>query len=345
MKIGALIGCGFFAQNHIQAWNDISGVRIDAVCDLDKSKAEAFSKQFGGAQVFSSIDQMLNAHDLDFIDIATVAASHRTIVEQVCGHADLIICQKPFAENLADAQTMVSAVQATGAQLLIHENFRWQKAFVTMKALLDKGRIGAPHFARFSFRHGYDNYANQPYLAEIKRFTIMDVGLHLFDLARHFMGDVTRQSCTTQRVNPIVKGEDVFTALLAHDSGATSTIDCSFYSKIDPEPFPQTAAWVEGNLGTLELRTNFELVVHGAGTHEILNVEPPVPHWGERPWHNVQDSVIRLQTHATEIMAGKTGPQPSGRDNLKTMALALAAYDSAETGQTIDMTRWKAGAK
>ena len=120
-------------------------------------------------------------------------------------------------------------------------------------------------------------------------------------------------------------------------------VDCSFYSKINPEPFPQTAAWIEGNAGTLELRTNFELVVHGPGKQEVLDMEPSVPDWGERPWHNVQDSVIRLQTHAAEVMSGKASPHPSGRDNLKTLALALASYDSAQTGQTIDMTRWKEG--
>lgn len=345
MKRGALIGCGFFAQNHMNAWRAIEGVEIIAVCDLDPTKAQAMARQFGIDRFCTNVSELFQGDQLDFVDVATTAPSHRVIVEQLCGNVDLIICQKPFAENMADARAMVGASEASSTTLIIHENFRWQKAFTTMRHLIAEGRIGQPHFARFSFRHGFDNYKNQPYLAEIERFTIMDVGLHLFDLARRFMGEVTRLGCNAQRVNPIVKGEDVFTALLAHENGATSVVDCSFFAKIDPEPFPQTAAWIEGDLGTLELSTDFKLKLHITGAHEVLDVEPTVPEWGERPWHNVQDSVQQFQTHVLQVLEGQAKPQPSGRDNLKTLALALAAYDAAETGQTITLKQWEAYAK
>jgi len=339
-KRGALVGCGFFAENHMHAWADIECVEIVALCDLDLGKAKEMAAKFNVAGVYKDVARMLTELDLDFVDVATTASSHRPIVELACQHADLVVCQKPFAETLKDAKAMVTAAQQAGAQLVIHENFRWQKAFMVMKALIGENRIGTPHFAQFSFRHGYDNYKNQPYLAEIERFTLMDVGLHLFDLACHFMGDVARLSCTTQSVNPIVRGEDVFTALLAHESGATSVCDCSFFAKLDPEPFPQTAAWIEGSAGTLELGTDFRLKLHRDCSHEVIDIEPDVPVWGARPWHNVQDSVINFQTHVAGILAGRSAPQPSGADNLKTLALTLAAYDSAATGQTVDISEW-----
>jgi len=133
----------------------------------------------------------------------------------------------------------------------------------------------------------------------------------------------------------------MFTALLSHKSGATSICDASFFSKIDPEPFPQTVAWVEGNKGTLELGADLRLTVHSAGERKILDVDPPVPQWSERPWHNVQDSVFNFQSHAMDILSGKAIPQPSGSYNLKTLAVALAAYEAAETGSTIDMSQYK----
>ncbi len=341
---GALIGCGYFANNHMHAWTHIEGVEITALCDLEHEKAQAMADDFNVQNVHSDFGAMLKQGSFDFVDVVTTAQSHRAIVELACEHVRLVICQKPFAERMDDALAMVAAANKANTLLIIHENFRWQKAFITMKRLINQGRIGDPHFARFSFRHGYDNYKNQPYLADIERFAIMDVGLHLFDLARHFMGEVARVSCTTQRINPIVRGEDMFTALLAHQSGTTSICECSFFARIEPEPFPQTLAWIEGDKGTLELGADYQLKIHGVSGYEVVNTEPPVPEWGEQPWHNVQDSVLNFQRHAMEVYSGKVAPQPSGSDNLKTLALALAAYEAADTGTTIDMKQWKPAA-
>lgn len=337
---GALIGCGFFSHNHMNGWRDLPGADIVAVCDRDEARARAMAEKFGIAKAYADAAQMLAAESVDFVDIATTAASHRPLVDLAVRYAKTVICQKPFAENMADAQAMVAAAEAAGASLIVHENFRWQKPFVDLKAMIEKGRIGTPHFARFSFRHGYDNYVNQPYLAEIERFTIMDVGLHLFDLARHFMGEAKRLSCTTQRLNPKVKGEDAFTALIAHQTGATSVCDCSFQSVVEPDPFPRTVAWIEGPGGSLSLDAEGIIQLHRPGHVERIDAVPDIPDWGEAPWHFVQDSVVRFQNHAIEVMAGRAKGQPWGTDNLRTLALALAAYEAAEKGTTVDMTTW-----
>jgi predicted dehydrogenase len=338
VKRGVMVGCGFFAQNQMHGWAGMDGVEIVAVCDLDEEKARKTAAAFGVARSFTDVGEMLETGSFDFVDIATTGDSHREIVELACDRAGLVICQKPIAETMDDARALVTACETANTPLVIHENFRWQRPFLMMKKMVDEGRIGTPHFSRFSFRHGYDNYVNQPYLATIERFTTIDLGLHLFDLARHFLGEVARISCTNQRINPIVRGEDVFTALLAHEGGATSICDCSFFTRLDPEPFPHTAAWIEGDKGTLELKTDFSLTVHWQGGHELVQTEPSVPAWGERPWHNVQDSVINFQTHARAIMDGQADPQPSGADNLKTLELVMAAYDSAKSGQTIGLS-------
>ena len=341
VKRGALIGCGFFAENHLHAWQQIDGADIVALCDVDRQKAQAMAKRFGIDAVFDDARSMLDAVKLDYIDIVTTADSHRELVELGCAAALTVLCQKPFAENQMDAEAMVATAHKAGVALLVHENFRWQRGFIEMKRLATEGCIGQPHFGRFSFRHAYDNYRNQPYLAEIERLSIMDVGLHLFDLARHFMGDVTQLSCHSQRLNPIVCGEDAFTAMLVHSSAAASVIECSFFSTLQPEPFPQTLASIEGPIGTLELRADYNLLVHDRDGQRTIDVDPPVPVWGGRPWHNVQDSVSNFQLHALDVMNGLASPQPSGEHNLATLKLALAAYESARHNTTIAMANWQ----
>lgn len=331
---GVLVGCGFFARNHMHGWADAAGAEIVAVCDLDPAKAEDFARTFG-ARPYTDAAAMLAAERPDFVDVATTVTSHRALVTLAARHARLVICQKPFAETLEDARAMVSACEEAGALLLVHENFRWQAPFRALRAALP--HIGTPHFLRLSFRHRWDVYANQPYLAEIADLALTDVGLHLFDLARFLLGDVASVHCRAQRLNPRVKGEDAFLASLLHVSGAVSSVECSFYSRRHPEPFPETLAVVEGETGTLELDRGYRLTLQTAAGIEEIDAEPPLPAWGERPWHAVQDSVRALEAHAVEILAGRADPQPSGAHNLDTLAVTLAAIRSARTGHSVDV--------
>jgi D-apiose dehydrogenase len=68
--------------------------------------------------------------------------------------------------------------------------------------VLESGEIGDATYARIQFRHGYDIYENQPYLKTEQRLAIMDLGIHVLDLARYYLGEATRLHCRTQRVNP-----------------------------------------------------------------------------------------------------------------------------------------------
>jgi predicted dehydrogenase len=337
---GVLIGCGFFARNHMHGWAQAPDARIVAVCDLDRGKAEAFAREFGVPAVHTDAAAMLAAEAPDFVDVATTVASHRPLVTLAAGHARLVICQKPFAETLADARAMVSRCEEAGTALLVHENFRWQRPFRALKEALPA--IGRPHFLRLSFRHGFDVYANQPYLAEIADLALTDVGLHLFDLARFLIGDVASVHCRAQRLNPRVTGEDAFLASLEHVCGAVSSVECSFFTTRSPEPFPETLALVEGDAGTLELVQGYRLRLHTrAGVEERhvgeRDVEPPTPRWGEKPWHAVQDSVAALEAHAIDVLEGRAAPQPSGAHNLETLAVTFAAIRSARTGRAIDV--------
>ena len=238
---------------------------------------------------------------------------------------------------------MVEAAERAGRPLIVHENFRWQRPFRLLRAEIDAGAIGAPFFARISFRHAYDIYANQPYLAEAEDFGLMDMGLHLFDVARFLMGDVAKLACMTQRLNPIVRGEDAFTALLRHRSGAVTSVECSFYSRTEPDPFPETFVRVEGPEGTIELTHGGRLRIHRAGTVREIDGDPPVPAWGARPWHLVQDSVAAFEAHVVDVLRGAAEPQPSGRHNLDTLAMTLAAYRSAARDEIVDLDRFVAG--
>src|SRR4051812_34763934 len=151
---GALIGCGFFAVNQMHGWRDSEGAEIVALCDRDPLRLRIVGEQFGVARRYRDAGELLAAEELDFVDIATTAPSHRVLVEMAAAHKVPAICQKPFATTLADAKAMVAACRRAGIALMVHENFRWQSPIQAVKAVLDSGKIGKPFFGRISFRSG-----------------------------------------------------------------------------------------------------------------------------------------------------------------------------------------------
>lgn len=336
---GTLVGCGFFAANHLNAWNDIAGVEIVAICDLDSAKAEKYAQMFRIPRHYADAEDMLRSEKPDFVDIVTTVESHRSLVELAAGQHVPAICQKPFATNLKDASAMVEACARANVALMVHENFRWQRPLMEVARVISGGRIGKPFFGRISFRHDHNVYRNQPYLAMIDRFAILDVGIHILDVARFYFGEARRLTCSIQRANPDIRGEDVATLMLEHESGVTSIVDCSFFSHVVPNPFPQTFVDVDGSNGSIRLGHDYRMDVTSDGGSETVNVDSALRPWMEKPWHVVQDSVFSIQKHWVDCLTKGVQPATSGTDNLRTLRLGLAGYESAETGKCIHFAK------
>jgi D-apiose dehydrogenase len=323
---GGLIGCGFFAVNHMHGWRDVTGADIVAIGD-----------QFGIAKRYAHASEMMAAEKLDFVDIATTAPTHRPLVEMAASHGLHVICQKPFAQNLEDAKAMLSACAAANVKLMVHENFRFQSAIQTVKKIAMSGDIGSVFWGRVSFRSAYDVFSGQPYLAEGERFIVEDLGIHALDVARYLFGDVRNVSARIKNVNPKIKGEDVATILLDHGSNIASVVDCSYASVLETELFPQTLIEIDGTSGSLRLQAGYNLKITTAEGTRNIDVSPPLLPWATKPWHNIQESVVLIQQHWVQALSGNLEPLTSGRDNLQTLGLVEAVYQSAASGQTIDV--------
>ncbi len=335
-----LIGCGFFAVNHLHAWRDIAGVEVAAICDRDPARLAAVGDRFGIARRYGDAAAMLAAEPLSFADIVTTVPSHRNLVELAARHRLPVICQKPFAATMADARAMVDACSTAGVPLMVHENSRWQSPMRQVRAVLDRGEIGTPFWARVSFRTGYDIFSGQPYLAEGERFILEDLGIHALDVARFLLGEVTSLAARTNRVNPGIKGEDAAAVLLGHANGATSVVDVSYATKREPDPFPEMLAEVDGSQGSVRLSQGYRLAVTSAAGTREADASPPVLPWASKPWHGVQDSVRAIQQHWVDCLRDGREPDTSGRDNLRSTALVEAAYASAAGAGTVDPSRF-----
>lgn len=322
-----LIGCGFFAQNHLYAWTDLQpeGADLVAVCDIDPQKARAAGEKFG-ARWYTDAAEMLEKENLGLVDIATQVDTHLTLAEMTLKRRIPTIVQKPFGRNIAEIRRMVELGRETGTFLAVHENFRFQRPLMTVADIVASGRIGTPDWGRISFRTNYDIYAGQPYLAKEKRFVLTDLGVHVLDVARVLLGEVEHLSAELQKRNPMVAGEDTATMLLRHKGGAVSVVECTYQAKRLPDPFPETLIEIEGETGAVVTRIGSRIEVSENGKVTAIDADPPVLPWAERPWRVAQESVLTTNRHMLQAVQAGRPADTSAEDNLRTYALVEAAY-------------------
>ncbi len=332
----AVIGCGFYAQNHLNAWRDLAaeGAVLAAVCDVDPAKAEAAGRAFG-VPAYTDAATMLDAERPDLVDIVTRQDTHRPLAALTVARGIATIVQKPFAPSWEDCVAIVEAAEAAGVWLAVHENFRYQAPIRAVRGVIDSGAIGAPSWARIAFRTGYDVFRTQPYFYDEPRFAIADVGVHVLDLARFFLGEVERISCETQRRKERVRAEDTATMMLRHESGAVSIVECSYTARRIPDPFPETILEIEGDKGSIVLTPRGKMVVTAENLFWEEAVNAPLKPWTSQPWHVSQEGAYGACRHFLDCIRRGVPAETKGADNLRTFALVDAAYRAAEEGRAV----------
>ncbi len=332
-----VIGCGFFSRNHLNSWKDLNeqGADLVAVCDVDPAKAKSTADAFGVPRWYSEAETMFQTEKLGLVDIVTRMDTHRALAELAFSHGVPAIVQKPFAPNWADCVAIVEAAKKADLFLAVHENFRFQTPLQKVKEVLDSGVIGDPSWARISFRTGYDIYKGQPYFYDEERFVILDLGIHVVDVARYLLGEAERVSCETQRRNPKVKAEDTATIMLRHISGAVSIVESTYETKKLPDPFPETLIEIEGPRGAIVTKPGYRMAVTSDGKLMEQEIAIPLLHWATPPWHMIEESVYKTCAHLLKSLKAGREAATSGRDNLKTYAICEAAYESNATGRAV----------
>jgi predicted dehydrogenase len=150
----------------------------------------------------------------------------------------------------------------------------------------------------------------------------------VLDVARFLLGEVDHLSAELQRRNPMVTGEDTATMLCRHQSGAVSVVECTYSAYRVPDPFPEVLVEVEGSGGAIVLKPNFVIELSSNGQRTLIDAEPELLPWAERPWHVVQDSVLNTCRHMAEALRAGRPAATSADDNVKTFTLVEAAYEA-----------------
>jgi predicted dehydrogenase len=331
----ALIGAGHISAQHAPAWVASPDATLVAVCDVDRARAENRRAQLASlghtdVAIFADAETMLAEMRIDCVDIATRPETHRVLVERSVSTGLHVLCQKPLATSLPEAQGMVDFCRRAGVRFMVTEMWRFLPWFRDLRRLLDAGTIGRPHYLRIvgprrPLRRAHPVHDSQPYFADMPRLIVYEMYIHWIDCARFLLGEIASVYARAGRVNPAILGEDWAVLVLGHVGGGTSTIDASWATPSDaPEPRREGDILVEGDNGALHF---------DPGALELRHARPGgvevVQRYGtlDRAFQSAFDGCIG---HFAACVRSGQPFESSAEDNLRTLAATFAAYESLE---------------
>jgi predicted dehydrogenase len=287
-------------------------------------------------KVYDNPEELFKKEKLDFVDIITDVDTHASFVEIALRHGiKKIICQKPMAPDYTTAKKMVKMCSEAGARLYIHENYRWQAPVRRFKQIVDSGIIGKPFKARVSFLSGFPVFDNQPFLRELNHFILTDMGSHVLDVVRFLFGECEELWCQTRAINKGIKGEDLAIVMMKMKNGMPVYSELSYASVVQYDSFSTLHILVEGENGSVYLGPAFEIrTTTRQGTKSEVVKFPSYP-WADPDYIVNHESGIHINRNILDDMKGKGIAENTGADNLETVRLIWACYESASTGKTI----------
>jgi D-apiose dehydrogenase len=332
----AVLGCGFWSKFQIGAWSELDGAELVAVYNRTLTKAKKIADDFNVPHVYDNPEDLFVQEKLDFVDIITDVDTHAIFVEMAVNHGlKHIICQKPMAPDFETARKMVDLCGKSGAKLYIHENYRWQAPVRRFRQIMDSGIIGKPFKARVSFLSGYPVFDNQPFLMELDHFILTDMGSHVLDVVRYLFGECESLWCQTRAVNPKIKGEDLAVILMEMQNRMPVYTEMSYASIVEHDTFSTLSILVEGDKGSVLLGPKFEIrtTTHQGTTSETVTI--PSYSWADPDYIVNHESGIHVNRNILEDILGIGKAENTGYDNLETVRLIWASYESSKTGKKI----------
>jgi predicted dehydrogenase len=341
----AVIGCGFQGRVHLESFRDLVDVGVVAVCDVDGERCERLADEFGVLGRYADHRELLAAHAPDLVTVCTMPATHRDLTLAAFAAGAHVLCEKPFALSLQEAQEMVEAARAAERQLTVGFNMRFTANARALHDLVAEGQAGAPLYARAWGRAGEPPWWGRHYERAVSGGgALAATAVHLVDLALWTSGfpRPLSASASARTVFPRKRGrtapnpaaaaaydvEDLISAHVRFDGGFWLTVEGAW---IWDRPGWDYSFELQAEDGLLEfdpLRVTLE--TDGG----LVDATPPV----ERPIDWALDFPLSVAAEIGDFVeAIREGRPPLVRpeEALITQSITDAIYRSAELGAEV----------
>jgi predicted dehydrogenase len=338
IKIG-IIGAGAIARHrHLPETRDNPFAEVGAVCDVVRERAEEMTVKYGG-KAYTDYQEMLADEDIDAVIVAATNTTHAKMTIAALEAGKHVLCEKPMATTLEDAQAMMDAAERAGMKLMIAQNQRLEDANKKAKEILQSGKLGKVYTFRAIFGHpGCEDWAIDGedtwfFRREITGLgTLGDLAVHKLDLIRWLLDDEYTEASAfvdimekTYPDGEPINVEDNAICLLRTQKGAIGTMVTSWtYRKEDNT----TYIYCENGVLSLYAHPDYPVVVdydhERAEYHKV----------GKKPT-NVEQVKSGIIDAFVDCIVNDTEPLIPGIEGYKALEVVLACQESAETGQIV----------
>ncbi len=331
-----IVGCGRMAGLHAEAYTIVPDTQPVAAADIDPDKLDLFCEQWSIPQRYGSYEEMLAQADLDIVSVVTLDSLHgpATIAAAEAG-ARGILCEKPMAFDLEEADRMIAACDRAGAKLVIDHSMRFEKNFIEVKTMIERGDIGHLRTIRGNLlsTDQRDPSSWHSQFATAGGGELMHNGTHLFDLIRFYAGDPEWVFATVERGNKAITIEDLSAGLFRMDSGSLF-----FFESGGRRRYGCFEILIDGDEGRLVIQHGARNSLEQQGRLGLGALPAPLARARTEPveWEPVatqrDNAVINVVADLVDCIENDRESISSGRQGRAALEMIMAVYESQRRG-------------
>ena len=328
-RIG-ILGCGGIANAHATNLSKHPRAELVAFCDVDGKRTAQFNKDYAGGKAaeFSDHLQMFDKAKLDIVWICLPPFAHNGQLEAAAQRGIHVFVEKPISLDMKRAESMVAAVEKANVRSLVGFMNRFGGAIGKLKDEITSGRAGKPGLMQVRY---FCNSLHAPWWREKSKSggQIVEQIIHSYDLTRYLLGTV--KSIYTYATNQFHRdverytSEDVSASVIVFESGAVATV--TGCNGAIPNQWINDYRVVTEFL-TAEFTDSNTAVIYD--TRDRANVEKLTIESSRHLFHCESDDLF-------DAIVQKRETRCTLRDAAKTQRLVLAAGESAEKGQPVEL--------
>lgn len=331
MRVG-IVGAGAIARVHAAQWQKLP-VLIAGCYDRHLDRAEQFCAEVGG-RPYASLDELLT--NVDLVTICTHTDEHKEAVLAAAKARVAVVCEKPFARHLHDAEEMAAACEATGTPLFVAHVVRFFPTYARAKSTVDSGVIGKPGVIRTMRAGSYPRPGatfSSPFYADFARSggVALDLAIHDIDYHRWVAGDVERVYARGLTFTGTPNADHAY-IVLRFRSGAIGHIDANW--ALPPGLF-RTRLEIAGDNGLIEW-DSFQQPPIIAAFHDTDHPSH-ARQQSANPLADVDDPYYAQLAHVLDCLEQDKPFLVTPTDAVMALKTSLAALESMRTGQPIEL--------